>query len=44
MADIFSDPVKTVLFAVIVILEVPAFIFLVCAWFKAKREEKKNKE
>ena len=40
MADIWSDPVKRVMLIILVILELPAIVFLVYQWFKAKKEYK----
>ena len=38
MTDIFEDPLKFTMFCSLVALEVPAAIYLVWAWIKAKKE------
>ena len=38
MAEILQDPLKKVMLIILAMLEVPAIIFLVVAWFKAKKE------
>ena len=40
MAAIFEDPVKIVMLILLLVLEIPAAIFLVVAWVRACREAK----
>lgn len=42
--DIISDPLKLTMFVILVVLEVPAAIFLVWAWIKANREAKEHRK
>lgn len=42
MADIINDPVKLVMFIVLLAIEIPAATFLVVAWVKACREAKER--
>ena len=43
MAEILQDPVKKVMLIILAMLEVPAIIFLVVSWFKAKKEYRERK-
>lgn len=38
MEEILQDPLKRAMLCILVALEVPAIIFLIVAWFKAKKE------
>ena len=38
MAEILQDPLKKVMLIILTMLEVPAIILLMVAWFEAKKE------
>lgn len=42
MMEILEDPLKLAMLCILVVLEVPAAIFLVWAWIKAQKEVDKN--
>ena len=38
MADILADPVKTVMLVILIVMEVPAAVFMIWQWIKANKE------
>lgn len=38
MDEILQDPLKLTMLCILAAIEVPAIIFLIVAWFKAKKE------
>ena len=37
MADLLQDPMRAAMLALLLVLEIPAAIFLVVAWFRDKK-------
>lgn len=42
LQEIAADPLKRWMLILLIVLEVPAFVFLVSAWILAKRQEKRD--
>ena len=42
MADIFSDPLKTVMLIILVAMEIPAIIIMAIIWAKAWKDAKEG--
>ena len=42
MSDILADPVKTIMLVILIVMEVPAAVFMIWQWIKANKERDKH--
>ena len=42
MSDILADPVKIVMLVILIVMEIPAAVFLLWQWIKANKERDKH--